>query len=106
TLADTSPGVTIYYTTDGSTPTIHSTPYTGPITISTTTTLQAIAAGNGYAAGSAAFGIYKIVAATPTMSPYPYTYHTPQTVTLADTSPGVTIYYTTDGSTPTTSSKQ
>src|SRR5208337_3828054 len=94
-------GVTIYYTTDGTTPTINSTPYTGSITISTTTTLQAIAAGNGYGAGSAAFGIYKIGAVAPTMSPNPYTYSTPQTVTLADASPGVTIYYTTDGSTPT-----
>jgi hypothetical protein len=106
TLVDASPGVTIYYTTDGSTPTTASKQYTGPITVSTTSTVQAIASGNGYGASGTATGIYRITAAAPTMLPNPYTYTTPQTVTLADASPGATIYYTTDGSTPTTASKQ
>ncbi len=104
TLADASPGVTIYYTTNGSTPTTASTPYTGPITVSATTTINAIAAGNGYGASGTNMGVYKITAVAPTMSPNPYTYTTPQPVTLADASPGVTIYYTTDGSAPTTAS--
>ncbi|MBV8974540.1 MAG: chitobiase/beta-hexosaminidase C-terminal domain-containing protein, partial [Sinobacteraceae bacterium] len=44
------------------------------------------------------------VAATPTFSPAPGTYSSAQSVTLADTTSGAGIHYTTDGSTPTPSS--
>jgi len=42
-IKDSTRGAVIYYTTDGWTPTAASTPYMGPITIASTTTLQAIA---------------------------------------------------------------
>jgi hypothetical protein len=43
TLSDSTPGSTIYYTTDGTIPTTSSATYSGPISIAVTTTLQAIA---------------------------------------------------------------
>ena len=49
TISDWTTGVTIYYTTDGSTPSTNSMMYTSPVTVSVSQTLQAIAAGGGYA---------------------------------------------------------
>ena len=47
TITSTTEGADIYYTLDGSTPTTSSTEYTGPITISETATLKAIATKTG-----------------------------------------------------------
>ncbi len=44
------------------------------------------------------------VAADPTFTPSPGTYASAQNVSLSSATPGATIYYTVDGSTPTTSS--
>jgi Chitobiase/beta-hexosaminidase C-terminal domain/Carboxypeptidase regulatory-like domain/Fn3 associated/FG-GAP-like repeat/IPT/TIG domain len=108
TISDSTSGSTIYYTTNGSTPTTSSTQYTGPITVSSSETVKAIAGASGYtnsAVGSAAYTI-NLTTATPTFSPGAGTYTSIQTVTISDSTPGATIYYTTNGSTPTTSSSQ
>jgi uncharacterized repeat protein (TIGR03803 family) len=100
----TSSGATsIYYTTNGTTPTTASTLYTGAISISTTTTLSAIGV-NANGSSPVTSGTYTIVPpSAPVFSPAPGTYATAQSVSI--TSAGATsIYYTTNGSTPTTSS--
>jgi hypothetical protein len=54
--------------------------------------------------GGGSTGSKITLAAKPTFSPAAGTYSSPQTVTISDVTPGVTIYYTTDGTIPTTSS--
>src|SRR5439155_1612463 len=60
TISDSTAGATIYYTTDGSTPTPGSTPYAGPIPVTQTTTLRAMAAASGMANSAVASGTYTI----------------------------------------------
>ena len=106
-ISDTSTNATIYYTTDGSTPTSASTPYTAPITVGATETLNAIATGNGFSSSPVATALYTInlpTTAIPTFSVAAGTYTSPQTVTIADATAGAVIYYTTNGSTPTAAS--
>jgi len=107
TISDTTSGATIYYTTNGTTPTASSTLYTGPIAVSTSETINAIAVATGYSTSSVATAAYVIdlpQAAAPTFSPPAGTYTSTQTVSISDTTPGATIYYTTNGTTPTPSS--
>jgi hypothetical protein len=107
TISDTTPNATIYFTTDGSTPTTSSTKYTGAISVSATETLMAIATATGYttsAVQSASYTINLTQVAAPTFSVPAGSYNSAQSVTISDTNPGSTIYYTTNGTVPTTSS--
>jgi hypothetical protein len=105
-LSTTTPGATMHYTTDGSTPTNASATYTGPISITQTTTLKAIATAIGVYNSDISSATYTLQAAAPTFDPPSASYRVPQRVSISDASPGTTLYYTTDGTTPTTSSPQ
>ena len=102
-LSTTSTGAIIYYTTDGSTPTTDSSVYSTGITIDKTTTLKAIAVKNDNSS-EIAEATYTLKTATPSFSPIGGTYNTSQSVTLSTQPSGATIYYTLDGSDPTTDS--
>jgi hypothetical protein len=109
-ISTTTAGATIYYTTNGTTPTTGSTLYGGSISVSASQTIQAIAVASGSsnsAVASAAYiiGINTITpAAAPVFSPAAGTYTSTQTVSISSTTPATTIYYTTNGSTPTANS--
>jgi uncharacterized repeat protein (TIGR03803 family) len=107
-ISDATAGAKIYYTTDGSEPTRGSTKYTGAITIGSTATLRALAMAPGDTQGARATAIYRIVpfAARPVFSPPEGAYRSAQSVSISDATAAATIYYTTDGTTPTTASSQ
>ena len=96
---------TIYYTTNNTTPTTSSTKYSTPLIITATTILKFLAkdlAGNLSSIYSQTYTIDK-TPATASANPIGTLYNTTKTVTLKMSELG-TIYYTKNGTTPTTSS--
>ena len=89
-------GCTIYYTTDNSTPTTSSTPYTAPVIVDASMTVKAVVTRDGYVLTEMASEEMEPVAvAAPTI-----TNNYDGTITLSTTTTGATIYYTTNGDTP------
>src|SRR5271157_4532033 len=103
TLSTSTEGAQIRYTTDGSAPTATTgTVYSGPIQVSSTTTIRAMAAKTGWADSpvvSATFTIGGKVADVQ-FDPPAGTFDTAPTVALRSATDGAQIYYTTDGSAP------
>jgi hypothetical protein len=62
-IADATKGADLYYTTDGSTPTSASTRYSGPILVSASQTIRAIAMVSGAPASLVGFASYSLVSA-------------------------------------------
>jgi poly(hydroxyalkanoate) depolymerase family esterase len=106
TLTASPTSATIYYTTDGSAPTTASTRYTGPITLAQTTNLQYFAVDAGGRKSAIQTQTYTISTPAPVITAVPEgsAYGGAVSVTLTSNKTGTTIYYTLDGSTPTTSS--
>ena len=101
-----TPGASIYYTTDGSTPTIGSTLYSGPISLNFSCVIQAFAVLAGCtSSGVTSTATITFMCADPTALVTGNTTASP-TITFADTTVGASIYYTIDGSTPSASSSK
>ena len=66
TISSTTANASIYYTTDGTIPTKNSTAYTGPLTLSANTTINAIACATGYSPSPVATAAYVIDTIAPT----------------------------------------
>jgi hypothetical protein len=94
----------IYYTTNGTTPTASSTKYTVPIVVSSPEVINAIVIAPNYANSPVATGTFTGTAAAPAFSlngglaKYPGTYTGAVQANLTDAAPS--LCYTLDGSTP------
>jgi len=107
TIADTTPNAVLYCTTDRTQPTASSPQCSEPTVVAKSMYLQAIAVAPGKSASavaSAGFTIDLKAAAAPTFSPVGGIYTSAQPVTISEATNGAQVYYTTDGTTPTTSS--
>jgi alpha-tubulin suppressor-like RCC1 family protein len=106
TMSTTTSGAEIRYTTDGSTPTASSTLYSSAVSVTTLTTLKAIAVKSGWTSSGVRSATYTFnygTLAAPTFDPAPAQVGYGIQVTLSAAA-GATIRYTTNGTTPTASS--
>ena len=99
-------GAKIYYTTDGTEPTASSKEYTTAISITADVTIKAIAIKSGMNDSAVASASYTIKVATPVFSVASGAVESETSITITCNTEGAKIYYTTDGSNPTSSSTE
>ncbi len=93
-------GAVIYYTEDGSQPTVNSIRYSGAFILERTLTIKAIAVKDGLDPSETAIAIFTIKCATPVFEPAGGTFDSARQLVISCATPGVRIYYTEDGSQP------
>ncbi len=109
-MQTTTSGAEIRYTTNGSNPTAASTLYSGPITLSATTNLKALAIKSGMNNSGIASATFTAnppapgTVATPSINPNGGTFSGSVSVTMQTATSGAELRYTTNGSNPTSSS--
>ncbi|MCM1169070.1 MAG: chitobiase/beta-hexosaminidase C-terminal domain-containing protein, partial [Bacteroides sp.] len=107
-ISTTTSGATIYYTQDGSEPTVGSTVYSSPIVINEAVTLKAFAVKEGWENSAVATATFTIKTsgpitervAEPIFTPNGGTVAAGTKVTITSATSGATILYTQDGSDP------
>lgn len=100
TLSCATSGASIYYTTNGDAPTTASTLYTGPITVSATSTLKVIGAKANYDDSTVLELAFVFECLDVTSDVTSGTFTRGQLVTLSCLTTTASIYYTLDGTTP------
>ncbi len=105
-LSSATPKAVIHYTTDGTPPTSSSAIYKGAIKVAETETIEAAAELTGELPSVTAAATFTILpyAAEPVISPAKGDFSQAQYVTISDKTKGAVIYFTVDGTTPTTAS--
>ena len=116
TISCATANATIYYTTNGSAPTVQSAVYTAPIVINEAMTIKAMAVRENYVNSEVATASFTIKPIDPIDPEKPDTVKMPvftpaggevekgATVTISCATSNATIYYTTNGSAPTVQS--
>jgi uncharacterized repeat protein (TIGR03803 family) len=105
-IRDTTPGAAIHYTTNGTVPTAASPIYSKRFEVAVNETVSAIAIATEYGNSPVAKAKITIETAMPVISPNGGAVAKGAKVSITDATTGAAIYYTTNGTLPTTGSKR